>query len=63
MGAGNSPRRLTRKGLGAGLGYPAITLADDAPQVSGFVFTSDRLDGPWDRLDEHKGVTNSSAQP
>ena len=43
-----SPRRSR-------LGFPAIRLADDAPEVSGFPFISRHLDDDWPRLDEFEG--------
>ena len=46
---------LVHEGWGDGLGFPAMTLADDAPDVSGFLFISEHLDEYWVRLDEFEG--------
>lgn len=46
---------LVQEGWGAGLGFPAIALAADGPEVSGFLFVSDRLDDHWARLDAFEG--------
>ena len=46
---------LAHEGWGADLGFPAISLADDAPEVSGFLFISEHLDDHWARLDGFEG--------
>jgi gamma-glutamylcyclotransferase (GGCT)/AIG2-like uncharacterized protein YtfP len=46
---------LLPDGWGAAAGYPAIVLADDAPEVPGFLFSSPDLPHHWDRLDEFEG--------
>jgi gamma-glutamylcyclotransferase (GGCT)/AIG2-like uncharacterized protein YtfP len=47
--------RLVRQGWGAELGYPAIVLDENGPDVSGFVFESESLDAHWQRLDDFEG--------
>lgn len=42
-------------GPGSALGYPAIVLADDGEEVSGFLFSSDNLAAQWELLDEFEG--------
>jgi gamma-glutamylcyclotransferase (GGCT)/AIG2-like uncharacterized protein YtfP len=46
---------LVQEGWGAGHGYPALTLAADASEVSGFLFVSEELEDHWARLDEFEG--------
>lgn len=46
---------LVQSGWGADLGFPALTLRTDGPEVSGLLFTSDALADHWDRLDEFEG--------
>ncbi len=42
-------------GWGATLGYPAVVLADDGPEVAVMVFESPDLPAHWDRLDAFEG--------
>jgi gamma-glutamylcyclotransferase (GGCT)/AIG2-like uncharacterized protein YtfP len=46
---------LTQRGWGAGLGYPALVLRSDGPDVPGLVFTSDALADLWSELDRFEG--------
>lgn len=46
---------LVQEGWGAGMGFPAITLTEDAAEVSGFLFVSERLEYHWARLDAFEG--------
>jgi gamma-glutamylcyclotransferase (GGCT)/AIG2-like uncharacterized protein YtfP len=46
---------LLSDGWGAAAGYPAIVLADDGPEVPGFVFRSADLPAHWARLDDFEG--------
>ncbi|HET9421014.1 MAG TPA: gamma-glutamylcyclotransferase family protein [Nocardioides sp.] len=46
---------LLPQGWGAAVGYPAIVLGEDGPEVAGFVFSSDELGEHWERLDEFEG--------
>lgn len=43
-------------------GLPAIVLDSGAPQVAGFLFSSDELDQHWDRLDEFEGFQYERVQ-
>jgi gamma-glutamylcyclotransferase (GGCT)/AIG2-like uncharacterized protein YtfP len=47
---------LLPQGWGAAVGFPAIVLGEDGPEVAGFVFSSDELDAHWERLDEFEGA-------
>ncbi|PVG84094.1 hypothetical protein DDE18_00125 [Nocardioides gansuensis] len=47
--------RLLPHGWGAAIGYPALVLDDRAPEVAGYLFSSERLRELWDRLDEFEG--------
>jgi gamma-glutamylcyclotransferase (GGCT)/AIG2-like uncharacterized protein YtfP len=48
--------RLLHQGWGAGLGFPGIVLDEDGPDhVDGVLFSSDRLNEHWERLDEFEG--------
>lgn len=47
--------RLLPEGWGAALGFPAIVLDEQGPEVSGLLFTSPVLEEQWDRLDEFEG--------
>jgi gamma-glutamylcyclotransferase (GGCT)/AIG2-like uncharacterized protein YtfP len=46
---------LTQQGWGADLGYPALLLRADGPDVLGLVFTSDELSDLWAELDRFEG--------
>ena len=46
---------LVQEGWGAGLGFPAILLDDDGPDVQGLLFTSPVLADHWARLDAFEG--------
>lgn len=46
---------LVQEGWGAGMGFPAITLSEDADEVGGFLFVSDQLEDHWARLDAFEG--------
>jgi gamma-glutamylcyclotransferase (GGCT)/AIG2-like uncharacterized protein YtfP len=46
---------LIEQGWGADLGYPALVLRVDGPDVSGLVFTSDALADRWSDLDQFEG--------
>ena len=46
---------LVQQGWGAGMGYPAITLAEDAGEVEGLLFVSEHLEDHWARLDHFEG--------
>jgi len=46
---------LVQEGWGAGMGFPAITLSEDATEVSGFLFVSAHLEEHWARLDAFEG--------
>ena len=48
--------RLVAAGWGADLGFPAIVLGPDGPQVDVEVFESHELPDHWDRLDEFEGA-------
>ena len=43
-------------GWGAGLGYPAIRLDREGPEVSAWLFSSADLPGFWDQLDAFEGA-------
>jgi gamma-glutamylcyclotransferase (GGCT)/AIG2-like uncharacterized protein YtfP len=46
---------LLQEGWGAETGYPGIVLDEHGNDVQGFLFSSERLDGHWTRLDEFEG--------
>ena len=46
---------LREAGWGAEMGYPGITLAEDAPEVAVHLFMSDDLSEHWERLDAFEG--------
>jgi gamma-glutamylcyclotransferase (GGCT)/AIG2-like uncharacterized protein YtfP len=46
---------LHEHGWGAVMGYPALVMDEQGPEVDGFVFTSDGLDEHWERLDDFEG--------
>lgn len=47
---------LVHQGWGAALGFPGVIVdAHGEDRVDGFLFTSDRLDEHWHRLDEFEG--------
>jgi len=47
--------RLVPQGWGATLGYPALTLDQDGPEVAVQLFESPELPGHWKRLDAFEG--------
>ncbi len=47
--------KLYEEGWGAGLGFPGIRLDVKEEKIEGYLFSSDRLDGHWDRLDDFEG--------
>lgn len=47
--------KLIDQGWGADMGYPGIILAKDGDEVSGFLFSSERLSEHWSMLDEFEG--------
>ena len=46
---------VLENGWGEALGYPAIILSPDAPEVHGLIFSSDDLPVHWARIDEFEG--------
>jgi gamma-glutamylcyclotransferase (GGCT)/AIG2-like uncharacterized protein YtfP len=46
---------LVQEGWGAGMGYPAVRLAEEAEEVHGFLFVSEHLEDHWARLDDFEG--------
>lgn len=46
---------LLQEGWGAAVGFPGIVLDEHGPEVPGLLFSSDRLDAHWARLDEFEG--------
>ena len=42
-------------GWGSGMGYPALVLDPEGPEISGFVLTSEDLPLHWSRLDDFEG--------
>lgn len=46
---------LYEEGWGAVVGYPAIVLSEDGPEVHGLLFSAERLDEHWERLDAFEG--------
>lgn len=47
---------LVHQGWGAALGFPGVIVDEHGPdRVNGLLFTSDRLDEHWQRLDELEG--------
>lgn len=46
---------LYKKGWGADMGYPGITLDDNGEDVEGFVFSSNELDKKFAMLDDFEG--------
>ena len=46
---------LLQQGWGAALGFPAIMLDENGPDVHGFVFSSVKLSEHWQRLDDFEG--------
>jgi gamma-glutamylcyclotransferase (GGCT)/AIG2-like uncharacterized protein YtfP len=53
--AGRVNGTLVAAGWGAGLGYPALTLDPDGPEISVEVFESVDLPAHWERLDAFEG--------
>lgn len=47
--------RLLPAGWGAAAGFPGIVLDERGDEVDGLIFSSDRLDEHWARLDEFEG--------
>ena len=46
---------LLQQGWGVDLGFPAINLDENGPDVHGFVFSSEKLSEHWQRLDDFEG--------
>ncbi|UHQ22849.1 gamma-glutamylcyclotransferase [Lysobacter sp. 5GHs7-4] len=46
---------LLQEGWGAAVGFPGIVLDEHGAQVAGLVFSSERMDEHWPRLDEFEG--------
>ncbi len=46
---------LYPEGWGATLGYPALVLDERGSDVEGFLFSSDKLEEHWAKLDEFEG--------
>jgi gamma-glutamylcyclotransferase (GGCT)/AIG2-like uncharacterized protein YtfP len=46
---------LVERGWGATMGFPALVLRADGPEVSGLVFASAELADQWAALDEFEG--------
>jgi gamma-glutamylcyclotransferase (GGCT)/AIG2-like uncharacterized protein YtfP len=46
---------LKQQGWGAEMGYPGIVLDNTGDVIKGYVFSSDKLDSHWDRLDNFEG--------
>jgi gamma-glutamylcyclotransferase (GGCT)/AIG2-like uncharacterized protein YtfP len=47
--------RLVEAGWGTALGYPALVLDSEGPEVEVFLFESKELPDHWSRLDEFEG--------
>ncbi|MEQ9448548.1 MAG: gamma-glutamylcyclotransferase family protein [Rhodospirillaceae bacterium] len=47
--------RLVKKGWGAALGFPVLTLADDGEEIEVHLFASPDLPDHWERLDAFEG--------
>ncbi|HET6563734.1 MAG TPA: gamma-glutamylcyclotransferase family protein [Marmoricola sp.] len=47
--------RLIEHGWGAEIGFPAIVLDEEAPEVHGMLFSSEELDEHWANLDDFEG--------
>ncbi len=47
--------KLLKKGWGSAIGYPGLILDETEDEVSGYVFTSEKLSGKWDFLDKFEG--------
>ena len=47
--------RLVEAGWGAGIGYRALILDEEGPEVAGYLFTSADLGGRWSALDAFEG--------
>lgn len=47
--------RLIPEGWGAAAGYPGIVLRKQGDEVEGLLFSSEKLEEHWSRLDEFEG--------
>ncbi len=47
--------RLLEAGWGAEMGFPGLVLDDQGQEVTGFVFSSDKLQERWPMLDRFEG--------
>lgn len=47
--------KLYEEGWGAVVGYPAVVLTENGPDVQGLLFSADELDTHWARLDAFEG--------
>jgi len=47
---------LVDEGWGSGHGCPGLIPSDDAPQVNGYVFSSNDLTDSWEMLDAFEGA-------
>ena len=47
--------KLLKKGWGSAIGYPGLILDETEDEVSGYVFTSEKLSDKWDFLDKFEG--------
>ena len=47
--------RLYNAGWGSGMGFPGLRLEDQSEKINGYLFTSDKLNGFWNELDEFEG--------
>lgn len=48
--------RLEQKGWGADVGFPGLVLStEQAEEIEGFLFSSDRIHLHWNELDEFEG--------
>jgi gamma-glutamylcyclotransferase (GGCT)/AIG2-like uncharacterized protein YtfP len=46
---------LHQEGWGADMGYPGIILNENAPEIKGYLFSSNELHKKWDELDNFEG--------
>ncbi len=46
---------LKEEGWGAEMGYPGIILDDAGDKVEGYIFSSEKLEEHWDKLDAFEG--------
>ena len=47
--------KLYDEGWGAALGYPGIVMGEAGEEISGFLFSSDKLAEHWESLDDFEG--------